>query len=81
MHDDGTVVSVLVPKMLLSSSRECERELRKAVGRGRFMVREMAGVIQLKKYRTLKKRYDDKDAIDHTTDLLARYLEKKSELP
>ena len=39
----------------------CEAELRKAVGRGRFMVREMIGVIQLKKYRTLKQRYTKND--------------------
>lgn len=36
-----------------------ERVLRKAVGKGRFMIREMEGVIQLKKYRTLRKRYGD----------------------
>jgi len=39
----------------------CEKELHKAVARGRFMVREMIGVIQLKKYRTMKRRYDTKD--------------------
>lgn len=39
--------------------RECEKELRKAVGKGRFYVREMIGVIQLKKYRAMKQRYDD----------------------
>lgn len=36
---------------------ECEKEIRKAVGKGRYMVKEMIGVIQLKKYRTLMKRY------------------------
>jgi hypothetical protein len=41
---------------------ECEKELRKAVGRGRFMIREMVGVIQLKKYRTMKKRYEPEDS-------------------
>jgi hypothetical protein len=35
----------------------CEKELRKAVGRGRFMIREMVGVIQLKKYRAMNQRY------------------------
>jgi len=39
----------------------CERELRKAVGKGRFMIREMIGVIQLKKYRSLKRRYGDSE--------------------
>ena len=33
-----------------------EAEIRKAVGYGRYMIREMEGVIQLKKYRTLKAR-------------------------
>jgi len=42
-------------------TEESERELKKAVGRGRFMVREMVGVIQLKKYRTMKKRYNSDD--------------------
>lgn len=37
----------------------CEKELRKAVGKGRCMVREMIGVIQLKKYRTMKRRYSE----------------------
>jgi hypothetical protein len=40
-------------------SLQCERELRKAVGKGRLYVREMIGVIQLKKYRVMKKRYSD----------------------
>lgn len=34
-----------------------DKEIRKAVGRGRYAIREMIGVIQLKKYRTMKKRY------------------------
>jgi len=34
-----------------------EPELRKAIGKGRYMIREMEGVIQLKKYRAMKKRY------------------------
>lgn len=34
-----------------------ERELRKAVGKGRYMVREMEAFIQFKKYRAMKKRY------------------------
>lgn len=38
---------------------EREKELRKAVGKGRFMVREMVALIQLKKYRTLKERYSE----------------------
>ena len=38
-------------------------ELRRAVNYGRYMVREMQGVIMLKKYRTIKQRYaaDEQD--------------------
>ena len=35
----------------------CETEILRAVAKGRHMIREMKGVIQLKKYRTLKQRY------------------------
>jgi len=35
-----------------------EKDLLKAVAKGRFMVREMIGIIQLKKYRTMKQRYE-----------------------
>ena len=38
--------------------QQCEREIRLAVGKGRHMVREMIGIIQLKKYRTIKRNYD-----------------------
>jgi DNA-directed RNA polymerase specialized sigma24 family protein len=38
-------------------SKASQQELNKAVARGRHMVREMEGVIQLKKYRAMKKRY------------------------
>ena len=34
-------------------------ELRKAVSYGRYMVREMQGVVKLKKYRAMKQRYVD----------------------
>mmetsp|Transcript_15591 Transcript_15591/g.15779 ORF Transcript_15591/g.15779 Transcript_15591/m.15779 type:complete len:157 (-) Transcript_15591:420-890(-) len=45
-------------------SPECDGEIMKAVGKGRFMIREMIGVIQIKKYRTMKKRYDNVSCID-----------------
>jgi hypothetical protein len=51
-------VSGLLFKPNLGST-ECEKEIRKAVGKGRYSVREMIGVIQLKKYRSMKKRYTD----------------------
>lgn len=58
---------------------ECEREIRKAVGKGRYMVREMIGVIQLKKYRAMKQRYDGKENDNSAKyiDLLAKNLENK----
>jgi hypothetical protein len=37
-----------------------EVEIRRAVARGRWMVRELQGVIKLKKYREMKKRYYEK---------------------
>jgi hypothetical protein len=43
------------------NSLECEKEIRIAVGKGRHMVREMIGIIQLKKYRAMKQRYGDSD--------------------
>lgn len=45
-----------------------EVEIKRAVKRGRWMVRELIGVIQLKKYRTLKQRYtpDDRQAAELT---------------
>lgn len=35
-----------------------EKELRKVIGKGRYAIREMIGVIQLKKYRTMRRRYN-----------------------
>jgi hypothetical protein len=40
------------------SDRNNEEELLRAVHRGRLAVKEMIGVIQLKKYRHIKQRYD-----------------------
>ena len=41
------------------NSAELEKEIRIAVGKGRHMIKEMIGVIQLKKYREMKKRYNN----------------------
>src|SRR5210317_757681 len=38
-------------------TKENERILRKAVGKGRYVIREMEGTIMLKKYRTMRRRY------------------------
>jgi hypothetical protein len=50
---------IAIPKNINIHSKECEKELRKAVGKGRYMIREMIGVIQLKKYRSMKRSYDN----------------------
>jgi len=34
-------------------------EINRAINYGRHMVREMTGIIQFKKYRALKQRYED----------------------
>ncbi|KAJ1641497.1 hypothetical protein T492DRAFT_583179 [Pavlovales sp. CCMP2436] len=36
-----------------------EVEIKRAVARGRWMVRELQGVIKLRKYRDMKQRYYD----------------------
>lgn len=61
IHNPENCPSCYPPTSTLDNSThaiDCEKEIRKAVGKGRYMIREMVGVIQLKKYRTLKKRYD-----------------------
>lgn len=54
----------------------CERELRKAVGKGRHYVREMIGIIQFKKYRAMKKRYDDRDGNDDMQRRMQEIVDK-----
>lgn len=39
-------------------------EVKKAIKKGRWMVRELIGVIQLKKYRTLNSRYTSEELQD-----------------
>lgn len=39
------------------ASDACYEEILRAVHKGRFMVKEMIGVIQIKKYRAMKQRY------------------------
>mmetsp|Transcript_19522 Transcript_19522/g.52604 ORF Transcript_19522/g.52604 Transcript_19522/m.52604 type:complete len:80 (+) Transcript_19522:27-266(+) len=36
---------------------EDEEEIKRAIARGRYMVKELQGVIALKKYRSMKHRY------------------------
>jgi hypothetical protein len=42
------------------------------------MVREMVGVIQLKKYRTMKRRYDTKD--NNSLEAAMKRLEEKGKV-
>ncbi|KAL3914095.1 MAG: hypothetical protein SGILL_006238 [Bacillariaceae sp.] len=51
--EDGSTVNLQNP--------QCLPELHKAVGKGRYFVREMIALIQFKKYRHLKQTYDDVD--------------------
>lgn len=76
-HEQDTIA---VPKRMHSKENpnpDCERELRKAVGKGKYMIREMIGVIQLKKYRSLRQRYDDSG--NNEIAILKKKLEKLQE--
>mmetsp|Transcript_3754 Transcript_3754/g.8428 ORF Transcript_3754/g.8428 Transcript_3754/m.8428 type:complete len:106 (-) Transcript_3754:2765-3082(-) len=44
---------------LTGDPSEDEKIIRKAVGKGRYVIREMEGTIQLKKYRTMRRRYGE----------------------
>lgn len=60
-----------------------EVEIRRAVAKGRFMVREMQAVIKLKKYRTLNKRYNQEEnsLMERFQQLEARLNEESSGTP
>lgn len=53
-----------------SSSKECEEQIVHAVARGRQVVREMIGVIQLKKYRTIRQRYNSNHLSIHLREAM-----------
>ncbi len=46
-------------------------EIKKAVKKGRYIVRELIGVIQLKKYRTLNNRYTSEELQDALRNIRA----------
>lgn len=54
---DDSSSAAAAPKPNCLADPKCEKEIRLAVGRGRKMVNEMVGIIQLKKYRTMRRRY------------------------
>jgi hypothetical protein len=55
--------------------RDCHEELLRGVNRGRKMVKEMVGIIQLKKYRAMKQRYDS--GIDNSVQEAMQRLEEQ----
>ena len=57
------------------TSPACEEEILHAVHKGRFMVKEMVGVIQIKKYRAMKARYDSSSSRDADV-VIQRAMEK-----
>lgn len=73
--NESTNTNITVPVPCIGSL-VCEQELRKAVGKGRHYVREMIGIIQFKKYRAMKKRYDDRDDNDMMQQKLQEIVEK-----
>jgi hypothetical protein len=53
MKDQQTNSNLLA----INDPKQFEKEIRKLVGKGRYAIREMIGVIQMKKYRTMRRRY------------------------
>ena len=53
--------------------------VKKAIKRGRWMVREIVGVIQLKKYRTLNSRYTSADLREKLRDIENRRVLEEQE--
>ena len=60
------------------SSSQCQEELYHAVNRVRFMVKEMIGVIKLKKYRAMKQRYDS-SALTETWEQAMQRIERQGQ--
>jgi hypothetical protein len=50
------------------NSQACQEEILRAVHKGRYMVKEMIGVIQIKKYRAMRARYDKSSHNDEVND-------------
>lgn len=61
------------------SSPQCQKELHKAVGKGRYFVREMIALIQFKKYRSMKQRYDSDNGNAEVRRLLEKLQAEKIE--
>jgi hypothetical protein len=52
-----------------------EKHILRLVNRGRWMLKEMEGVIQFKKYRFLRKAYGSNNAPSNTEESLEKQLE------
>jgi hypothetical protein len=59
-------------------SKQCEEEIFFAVNKGRWFVKEMIGVIKLKKYRTMKQRYGGNNNINIELENAMKSIETKS---
>lgn len=55
----AAAAAAAAPKPNCHADPKCEKEIRLAAGRGRKMINEMVGVIQLKKYRAMRRRYGE----------------------
>ena len=62
------------------TSSACEEEILRAVYKGRFMVKEMVGVIQIKKYRAMKARYGSDRTREDPVVQKAMYRLEKGDL-
>lgn len=61
---------------------EDQYELRKRVHIGRYVVKELIAVIQIKKYRTMKKRYYEKESEVHpSTESLINAAKQNMKIP
>mmetsp|Transcript_20414 Transcript_20414/g.42684 ORF Transcript_20414/g.42684 Transcript_20414/m.42684 type:complete len:120 (+) Transcript_20414:1329-1688(+) len=62
------------PDNATANENKNERIIRKAVGRGRYVIREMEGTIQLKKYRTMRRRYGEGVDVTGETNRIGKSL-------
>jgi hypothetical protein len=62
----GGGLAALRPKVkkefLKNKDLKSDLEIKRAVARGRYMTRELIGVIKLKKYRSMKSRYNEEES-------------------
>jgi hypothetical protein len=63
---------------LNNQNQACREELLFAVNRGRRMVKEMEGVVQLKKYRAMRERYDGFGTVDSEVQQAMHRIERQT---